>query len=233
MERVKVVVMPGNNYTKDQIKPFLKLIRSQPWCESLIWIDLLENRFTHLSYDQLDPRNYNHYIERFLNVGERYLFYGVSMGCYHIQNFVSKKPQYARAVVWLEPTMCGGDYDKLFYFEDGRGSGDILKFFREHDDIDSLSSQDKVIDIAVSRNFTNPMPSIVPLSVIYTKYGADGNLYTPEQIMAKDKFLAKLRGQVIDIRFYLLDTEHTADVTASPEVKQEIVDIMGNTLIGM
>lgn len=230
MEQIKVVVMPGNNYNKSQLKPFINLIRDQPWCKSVIWIDLLENSFSHLSYSQLEPLNYNRYIERFLLPGEKYLFYGCSMGCYHIQNFISKKPEYAAGVVWLEPTMCGGDYDKLYYFEEGRGNGDLMRYFRESADDESLSSADKVIDIAVSRDFTNPMPRWVPLSIILTTLDNEGKPYTPEQIDAKNRFVAKMAKQVVILKEYLLDTMHTCDITGSDEIKKIIIQIMGNTI---
>lgn len=211
-----VVIVPGNGYSWRQMKSFVNYLDKQPWCDYVVYIELLENLYTDLCYEQLSPRAYSRYIyDRLPDKARKYIFYGTSMGCYHIQNFAADEryEDLVHSVVWLEPTMCGGNYRLLREFEAGRGNGEWLKSLYDiPHEIRSLPSNEKVIDIAISSDLQNDFDKDIPLGVIYAFYRNDGEAYNQLQLDAKDGFIDELQSRGHKLEFTEIDGPHSADV---------------------
>lgn len=224
-----LVYLPGNNYRQELVQPFLDYI--SPLFSSITYIELLENMYSDLAYEQLVPEAYNHYILNQLpNTDQRYVFLGTSMGCYHIQNFAAEFPNLVSHVIWIEPTMCGGDYRLLRQFESGRGNGEwIDEFRRVEGKILDITSADKVIDIAVSREGGMALFSrTIPISIIFTTRNINNEPYNNEQLTAKQGFLDRLRDEGYDINVVYIDSNHAADT--NPDAFNSIVEFMTTEL---
>lgn len=224
--QVPVVIVPGNGYSSRHMKKFISFLMSQPWCDYVVYIELLENLYEDLSYDRLKPAAYSKYIyERLPDKTTKYIFYGTSMGCYHIQNFLKEHPGSAHSVIWLEPTMCGGDFKLLKQFEEGRGNGQWLQSLYDIPyDIKSLPSNEKVIDIAVSTDLNNDFDVNIPLGIIYTSVRNDGEIYTLNQQLAKDAFIDELERKGHHIEYQEIRAPHSADIY--PEFFPLILDMI-------
>lgn len=207
-----LVYLPGNNYRQELVRPFLDYI--SPLFSSVTYVELLENMCSDLAYEQLVPEAYNHYILNQLpDTDQRYVFLGTSMGCYHIQNFAAEFPNLVSHVIWIEPTMCGGDYGMLRQFESGRGNGEWIDDFRRVEtNIEGLPSADKVIDIAVSREGGMAhFDRSIPVGVIYTTRNVNDEPYNGAQLLAKNSFLDTLRNEGYSVTIEYIDSVHAAD----------------------
>lgn len=226
VEPLPIVIVPGNGYSYKMMKPFVEFLNSQDWCEYVVYIELLENLFEDLSYEKLKPESYSHYIyERLPEKDRQYIFYGSSMGCYHIQNFAADERyrDYVHSIIWLEPTMCGGNYKLLHEFETGRGNGEWLKELYDIPyEINNLTSHEKVMDIAVSTDLHNDLQPLYPLGIIYTTHTNNGVEYNDLQLGAKDGFIQELRAAGLTPDVTILEGPHSADV--HPEYFRAIGD---------
>lgn len=229
MNKIPVVIVPGNGYSYRRMHKFIKYLDKQSWCEYVVYIELLENLFDDISYEKLKPENYSKYIyDRLPEKDKKYIFYGTSMGCYHIQNYASIYGDTIHSIIWMEPTMCGGDYKLLRDFEEGRGNGKWLKELYDIPyDLNELPSNEKVIDIAVSNDLNNDFDVNIPLGIIYAFYRNDGECYNSTQLRAKDGFLKELEEKGHKIEFMELDGPHSADVYEEfiPEIVKFIVNV--------
>ena len=209
-----IVIVPGNGYSFGHMKKFIYFLQSQPWCDYVVYIELLENLYEDISYNRLKPESYSKYIyDRLPDKTTKYIFYGTSMGCYHIQNFIKEYSDNVHSVIWLEPTMCGGDFKLLKQFEEGRGNGQWLQTLYDIPyDIKSLPSNEKVIDIAISTDLDNDFDINIPIGIIYTFFRNDGEIYTMNQLSAKDSFIDELERKGHHIEFEEIKAPHSADI---------------------
>lgn len=217
----QIVYLGGNNYNYKVVKPFIRFLKF--YFDNVIYIELLENIYSDLPYSRLSPEAYNHYIfNKLPDPDAQYVFFGTSMGCYHIQNFATENPNLVKAIVWLEPTMCGGDYRLLKEFEAGRGNGDWLReLFVNVEPNQSFQSAEKVIDIAVSKGDMELFSRNIPLGIIFTSRDLEDRPYNPQQLAAKNAFLNRLKDEGYAYKFMQLDSIHTADLR--PEHFKDIV----------
>lgn len=227
-----LVYLGGNGYTESMVKRFFGHLEAIHVVNKCIYVPLLENVYADLSYDELSPKRYSEYIhrkigsprpyydfidniraQRFNTEVYKYVFFGTSMGCYHIQNYAHFYPRVVYAMIWLEPTMCGGDYKYLKDFEAGRGNKEwINMLYDEKTDHEEWDSSTKVIDIAVSNDFDNSFRKSIKLGIIYTTLNNEGKPYTELQLKAKEGFLEELKKKGYHYLFKLIDGPHTADL---------------------
>lgn len=209
-----LVYLGGNGYTYQLVKGFLHFLVMYDIVDSYIYVPLMENQYEDLSYDILHPNNYSNYIySKLPDKSEKYIFFGTSMGCYHLQNYAARFPDTIEAMVWLEPTMCGGNYKLLKAYETGRGNKDwITELYDEKIDHPEWDSNTKVIDIAVSNDLDNDFSRDIKLGIIYTTLNNMGKKYTPIQLKAKDEFLKELKDKGYHFEFELVKGPHTLDV---------------------
>lgn len=244
---MKLIYLGGNGYTLHRVKDFLKF--AIQYCNtgresgmlyagntrifsSYIYVPLLENKYKDLSYEQLHPDNYSKYIYDFLpDKGDKYVFMGTSMGCYHLQNYASRYPETIEAMIWLEPTMCGGNYKLLKAYETGRGNKEwITELYDEKVDHEEWDSSTKVIDIAVSNDLDNDFDKSINLGIIYTTLNNEGKPYTPIQVKAKNEFLEELRMKGYHFQFALIKGPHILDLF--PKYFQAICNLIEKTVMG-
>lgn len=218
-----IVYLGGNNYNRRLIKPFLTYLKA---CfGSVIYIELLENKYADLPYRLVNIDSYNKYIYNSLpDKDASYVFFGTSMGCYHIQNFIAKYPELCAATIWLEPTMAGGDYGILHMFEQGRGNGEWLTSLRDNINDPNLPTPEKVMDIAVSKGGMEEFDRNIKLGIIYTTRDNKDEVYNPEQVLAKQLFLKKLKEEGYVYKYILINAPHTADL--DPQYFSKIVEFI-------
>ena len=211
-----ILILPGNNYTRKHVESFIQYLEIQPCISDVHFIQLLENIYSDLPYNMLEPKAYSDYIYSRIPFKDRkYVIFASSMGCYHAQNFSHFFPDLVESIILLEPTMCGGVNELLIRFEEGRGNRDFVSRLVYNSKQDPmLMSNEKIIDLAVSDDYKDYWfpHSLRGLGVIYTSHNAQGELYNQEQLSVKDEFVKILRDKGYPLQVYHLNAPHAADV---------------------
>lgn len=212
-----IVILPGNGYSLSAMRPFIIYLQTNNY--KVIYIELKENKNKTLPYLSLTPIKYNSYIkERLPSLDKQYIFYGISMGCYHIQNFASNYPEYVKSIIMVEPTIAGGYYKPLYKFEYGRGNGDWLaNLYKDNRQLDSLASNEKVIDIAISPNWDTSKPNKlfppnIPFGILFTTHDNQNKIYTPIQLQSKKEYIRILKSKGLKPIVKTVNGPHTLDI---------------------
>lgn len=206
-----IVLLPGNGYREIKMLPFIKRLRREGF--NPIYIELLENLNDNLDYDILQPKEYSKYIKSRLNKNKQYIFYGISMGCLHAQNFAHFYPQMVKCLVLIEPTISSGYFPALYDFEAGRGNGRWLKMLYDvKEDISHLPSNEKVIDIAVSKDKPLEFDRDIVIGIVYTNLDNRGMPYNQQQWIGKMKYLQYLEEKGYCVYFVMKKGHHCLDL---------------------
>ena len=205
------VYLPGNDYTKSTASGFLQALSQAFGNCKTVQVQLLENINKSLGYDKLEPRKYSDYIFKHLDPNGYYVFIGTSMGCLHIANFAHFYPSLVKALIMIEPTIAQGDYNILKKFEDDRGNGEWLEELKKTDEPLDIPANEKVIDIAVSRDKPLKFLSRIPVGVVCTTRSNVDRPYTAKQLESRKEYLASLKKQGHKMFVRWFDTSHCID----------------------
>lgn len=157
----------------------------------VLFVQLLENKSSDYSYEQLSPRQYSAYIARKIGRPGRYVLMGISMGCLHIANFAHFYPAWCHDVLFmLEPTIMQGIYPLLHTYEAERGNGEWLADLKARPNNLDIPANEKVMDISIDKHYE--IPGRIAIGLVYTDRSNTEQPYTDRQRIAKEKYYRHL-----------------------------------------
>lgn len=219
------VYLPGNDYEADTCSDFLTKL-ADSLGKRVIFVQLLENKSTNYSYEQLKPSHYADYIAKTIGKPGKYVMMGISMGCLHIANFAHFYPAWCYPVMFMfEPTIMQGIYPLLYAYEDERGNGEWLEHLKESPNNLHIPANEKVMDMSIDKTYN--IPSNITIGIVYTTKSNTEKPYTQRQLAAKEQYYHWLN-KTHKTEILRLNTSHCVDT--KPQYFNSLINFISQVL---
>lgn len=219
------VYLPGNDYEASTCSAFLTKL-ADSLGKRVIFVQLMENKSSNYSYNQLEPRHYADYIAKTIGKPGKYVMMGISMGCLHIANFAHFYPAWCYPVMFMfEPTIMQGIYPLLYAYEDERGNGEWLEKLKESPNNLHIPANEKVMDMSIDKTYN--IPSNITIGIVYTTKSNTEEPYTERQLAAKEKYYHWL-SRTHETEMLRLNTSHCVDT--KPKYFDTLINFISQVL---
>ena len=200
--RLNLILGPGDGYTPDTLQPFISFLSTQGF--NCIQIPLKEEDPT-VSYDDLRADSYCRYIDSFIDQKQSYWMLAISKSCHWFRVYASRRTNIKRLIL-IEPTTMNPRL--LVEFEKSRDNYFITDFYKDAEEHDEYTSEEKALDSIVSDKHSY-FPSC-PITVIWTTRDNKNEWYPERVLMLKRKFVEYLKRNGCRVKVCTINSEHNA-----------------------